>query len=130
MLVLDENLPEGQRRLLRSRRIRFRVVGEDVAVGGTADEALLPVLRRLPQPTFFTLDRDFHRADWAHRDYCLAWLDVPYQEAAEFIRGFLRHPAFDTQAKRLGTVARVHAGGIHFWRFGQPGQKAERWSDE
>jgi len=48
MLVLDENLPAGQRLLLRKWRIRFRLVGVDVAVWGAEDENLLPVLHGLP----------------------------------------------------------------------------------
>ena len=42
MLVLDENLPAGQQQLLRERRIRFRVIGVDVAPSGTTDENLIP----------------------------------------------------------------------------------------
>jgi len=42
MLVLDENLPAIQRQLLRDWRIRFRVVGVDVAIAGTRDENLIP----------------------------------------------------------------------------------------
>src|ERR1051325_2322863 len=116
MLVLDENLPAGQRLLLRKWGIRFRVVGVDVASWGADDENLVPILHRLPQPTFFSLDRDFYRPSWAHASYGLVWLDVADDHAAEFIRRFLRHPSFDTQAKRLGTVMRVHAGGIVCWR--------------
>ena len=130
MLVLDENLPAGQRRLLRNWRMPCRTVGDEVAVAGTADANLLPVLRGLPRPTFFTLDRDFHRADWAHRAYCLAWLDVPHPHAADFIRRFLRHPAFGTQARRMGAVVRIHPGGVHFWRVGQRQPQAVRWRDE
>ena len=95
MLMLDENLPASQQRLLRKWRIRFRLVGGEVASWGTGDENLIPALHRLAQPTFFTLDRDFHRRDWAHAGYCLVWLDVPDDHAADFIRRFLRHPAFD-----------------------------------
>jgi hypothetical protein len=49
MLVLDENLPAGQRRLLRNWRIRFRQVGVDIATWGTEDAGLLPVLHHLPR---------------------------------------------------------------------------------
>ncbi len=106
MLVLDENLPARQRHLLRSWRIRFRVVGGEVAFSGAKDENLIPVLHRLSNPTFFSLDRDFFQWDLAHSAYCLVWLDVRGKEAAGFIRRFLRHPSFDTQAKRMGGVAR------------------------
>jgi hypothetical protein len=130
MLVLDENLPAGQQQLLRKRRIRFRVIGADVASRGTDDENLLAVLHHLPQPTFFSLDQDFYRPDWAHSSYGLVWLDVRGRQAAEFIRRFLRHPLFVTQAKRLGIVARVHADGIVYWQARQSAPKAIRWRQE
>jgi hypothetical protein len=41
MLVLDENLPEGQRLWLRKWRIRFRAVGIEVASSGTKDSNLI-----------------------------------------------------------------------------------------
>ncbi len=46
MLVLDENLPAGQRSLLRKWRIRFRVVGAEIAASGTLDPNLIPILHR------------------------------------------------------------------------------------
>ncbi len=116
MLAIDENLPAGQRFLLRSWGIRFRTVGVDVASFGTDDENLIPILHRLPQPTFFSLDRDFYRPDRAHTGYALVWLDIAADEAAEFIRRFLKHPLFETQGKRMGVVARVHADGVVQWR--------------
>jgi hypothetical protein len=113
--------------LLRKWRIHFRAIGVDIAAPGTQDENLIPVLQRLAEPMFFTLDRHFFRADWAHADYGLAWLDVADSEAAEFIRRFLRHPEFGTQSKRLGVVARVGAAGVRFWRKGQPHLQRVEW---
>jgi hypothetical protein len=127
MLVLDENLPASQQKSLRKWRIRFRVVGLDVAPSGTTDEDVVPILHGLPQPTFFTLDSDFYRRDWAHAGYCLVWLDVRRREAADFIRRFLRHPRFDTQAKRMGVVARVHTEGVLYWRIGSSSARSELW---
>jgi hypothetical protein len=117
MLVLDENLPAGQRQLLRSWRVRFRTVGREVAFFGAKDENLIPLLHRLANPTFFSLDRDFYRQEAANRSYCLVWLDVRAGEAGKFIRAFLRHPEFRTHAKRKGVVARVYPGGVQFWRM-------------
>ena len=127
MLVLDENLPAGQRLLLRKWRLRFRVVGVDVAARGTDDENLVPVLHSLSQPTFFSLDRDFYRPDWAHPNYGLIRLDVADDQAAEFILRFLRHSTFDTQAKRKGIVARVHSEGGAFWRAGEHSLHLAPW---
>ncbi len=117
MLVLDENLPDGQQQLLRKARIRFRVIGVEVGAAGTQDENLIPVLHRLARPTFFSLDRDFYRPSWANPNYCLVWLDVADHRAAEFIRRFLQHPVFGTQAKRMGRVVRVHAEALLAWEF-------------
>ena len=130
MLVLDENLPADQQQLLRKWRIHFRFIGVDVAASGAEDENLIPLLHRLPHPTFFTLDRDFYRRDWAHPNYCLVWLDVRRREAAEFIRRFLRHPSFDTQAKRMGIVARVHAAGVIYWQTGKRSSQSLFWQAE
>ena len=52
-----------------------------------------------------------------------------YNQVAQFIRRFLKHSAFDTQAKRLGIVARVHPSGVKFWRKGQPGLRATEWEE-
>lgn len=130
MLVLDENLPEGQQLWLRKWRVHFRVVGIEVAASGTKDINLIPVLHRLANPTFFTLDRDFYRPDWAHRGYCLVWLDVRGRQAAEFIQRFLKHPTFDTQAKRMGAVVRVHADGVSYWRVAQSVPTSTGWPDK
>lgn len=130
MLVLDENLSAGQQLWLRKWRIRFRMVGAEIAAAGDQDENLIPALHRLAQPTFFTLDRDFYRPTLAHSGYCLVWLDVRGRLAAEFIRRFLRHSRFDTQAKRLGLVVRIHDLGVHFWRVAVRREHFAPWSDE
>jgi len=127
MFLLDENLPEGQRRLLREWRVRFRVVGIDIGRTGTKDENLIPVLHRLPQATFFSLDHFFFRQDLLHDSYCLVWLDVADDQAADFIRRFLKHPRFDSQAKRLGKVVRVQADGAHFRQMGNPVLQNLQW---
>jgi hypothetical protein len=43
------------------------------------------------------------------------------------VRRFLRHVDFDTSAKRLGKIVRVHAGGLSFYdsRHGKP--KSAAW---
>ena len=51
MLVLDENLPAGQRLRLHDWFIHFRVIGIDIAESGTRDENLIPVFHRLQRHT-------------------------------------------------------------------------------
>jgi hypothetical protein len=117
MIVLDENIPESQRVLLRVWRIRARQVGRDFGRGGTKDEALIPFLLQLARPTFFTRDLGFYDRRLTHGGYCLVTLEVGQYEAASFTRRFLRHRAFDTSRKRMGTVARVSHTGIRRWRL-------------
>lgn len=127
MNVLDENIVAEQRGQLRQWRIPFRRIGEHLAAFGALDENLIPVLHQLPQPTFFTSDEDFFKVSLSHAHYALIYLDVSDTETAEFIRRFLKHPAFETQAKRLGVVARVRASGVRFWRKGKSGLQKVEW---
>jgi hypothetical protein len=77
--------------------------------------------------TFFTLDWDFFDPVLRHPAYCLAWLDVRADDAAYFLRCFLKHPAFDTAAKRMGVVARVHHDGVAFWQRNRTPLQSARW---
>jgi hypothetical protein len=125
--VLDENLVVQQCEKLREWRIPFRQIGEQLAIQGISDENLLPILHRLPQPTFFTHDKDFFRVSLCHSNYAVVYLDVNDTTAAEYIRRFLRHPAFDTTVKRLGIVARVRTNGVQFWKKGRRQLRLVGW---
>ena len=129
MLILDENISELEVWRLREARIAVRVVGVDLAEKSDSDEEIIPLLHRLKQPTFFTKDRDFWKRELLHARYCLVYLDVAeYEgEVAAAIRRFLRHPAFDTHAKRLGKVVHVQARGIKFWQRGKRTLEAVKW---
>ena len=116
MNLLDENFPEDQLPQLRAWRIPVRRIGRDCARLGVKDPDILPLLHRLGRVTFFTLDWDFYKAPLCHPAYCLVWLDVRADDAAHFVRCFLKHPLFKTQAKRMGAVVRVHHGGLLFWQ--------------
>ena len=56
MNILDENIVESQRQLLRSWRVRIRQIGHEVGRAGMLDEEILPLLRRIGHATFFTRD--------------------------------------------------------------------------
>lgn len=116
MNLLDENIPLEQRDLLRGWGVRCRAIGQDIAPLSIGDDNIVVLLHRLKQPTFFTRDEDFFKPSLGHPVYALVWLDVAPEEAALFVRRFLRHPRFQTKAARLGSVARVHHDGIHFWQ--------------
>ena len=116
MNILDENIPESQRQLLRGWRIPVRQIGLDVGRQGLKDEEIISLLLQARRATFFTLDFDFRRWELRHHRYCLVCMDVRKQDAAIFVRRFLQHPQFDTAAKRMGTIVRVSPPGLTVWR--------------
>jgi hypothetical protein len=128
MNVLDENIVSDQRHLLRKWRIRVKQIGVDIGKQGMKDQdQVIPLLHRLRQPVLFTADLGFYDRKFAHQRYGLVCLAVGAQEAASFIRRFLRHPAFDAKAKRMGKVVRVSEVGIRVWVLGEDKELAIGW---
>jgi hypothetical protein len=114
--VLDENILRSQRELLRSWRIRCQHIGHDLGRPGLADDEVLAMLLRLGRATLFTRDLRLARPALCDRRLCLVTLDVGQHETASFVRRVLRHPALNTQARRLGTVVRATHTGLRVWR--------------
>ena len=112
MNLLDENFPADQSDLLRKFGVPVRQFGRDAGRFGMSDEEIFPLLHRLRGVTFLTHDRDFSGSDSCHPDYCLVWLAVKQDFLAEYARRLLRHPEFDTLAKRMGKVLAVGPSGI------------------
>lgn len=129
MNVLDENIIASQRAQFRRWRIPFRQVGYELANQGAADAHITPLLLRLKQPTFFTRDFDFFKPRLRHPRYCVAWLNVRPDQAATFIRRFLRHTEFCTHQHRLGRIVRINSGGIASWQQGLRGLAHFDWMD-
>ena len=127
MNLLDENFPEDQLPLLKERHVPFRRIGHHVARWGVKDADIIPLLHRFRGVTFFTHDRDFFKAILCHPAYCLVWLDVRADDAAYFVRHFLKHPVFNTSAKRMGLVARAHHNGVDFWQRNRAALRHARW---
>lgn len=128
MNVLDENIDIVQRERLRAGRIHFRHIGTSAGWPGMKDRnEIIPFLHTLRRPTFLTRDKDFYLAELRHAGYCLVFLDVAYKDAADYIRRFLRHPAFRTQAQRMGKVIRVRPTGLSWWEMGRETEHAMSW---
>jgi hypothetical protein len=125
--LLDENFPADQRLSLRRWRIPHRQLGAEVSHLGLKDDDIIPLLHRVGPVTFFTHDEDFFKHRLCHAAYCLVWLDVKEDDMAALVRRFLRHSAFVTQRKRMGTVARAHREAVHFWARGQPRLQTRFW---
>jgi hypothetical protein len=113
--ILDENILESQRRLLRDWRVSVRQIGHDIGRKGLKDREIITLLQQQRRVTFFTLDADFYQPSLCHAKYCLVCLEVRKHEAALFIRRILRHPNFNTVAKRLGKIVRISSAKIAMW---------------
>lgn len=128
MIVLDHNIPKDQAQQLRRRRIHFRQIGFDVGRPEWEDQQeIIRYLHATKQTTFITRDLGFFRAPLRHANYCLVTLAVPVLETAEYISKLLRHPHFNTRAKRSGNVIRVSTKSITFWEMGRQRQNIARW---
>jgi hypothetical protein len=123
----EQNIPEDQRQLLRGWRIRVRQIGHEAGSPGMQDEEIIPLLHRTESSTFFTRDLGFYRGPLCHMQYCIVCLAVSRYEAASFIRRFLRHPQFQTQAMRLGKVIRSSHTGITLWQLHSDTQEKVGW---
>ena len=117
MNVLDENIPASQRQLLESWRTGPRQIGFNVGRRGMQDDEIIVFLQHLRRPTFFTRDKDFYDRKLVHARYALVYLAVEKNEVAYFVRRLLRHPALNTQSKRMGAVVRASSAGLSVWRL-------------
>jgi hypothetical protein len=117
MNLLDENIPDIQRRLIQNRHLPVYQIGVDIATKGIKDQAIISLLHALGRPTFFTQDHAFYRRALCHPEYCLVHLDVQEDEVADFVLRTLRHAELNTRAKRMGTVVRVAPERISLWRL-------------
>ncbi len=128
MNILDEDIGLSQRQQLEAWKIHFRQIGVEIGSSGMKDhEEIIPLLHRLKRPTFFTLDRGFYRPTLRHQGYCLVFLAVWEDEAAAYIRRFLRHVTFRTQAQRMGKVVRVYHSGVSYWHVNVKKAQALSW---
>jgi hypothetical protein len=128
VIILDHNIPEDQAQQLRGRRIHFRQIGFEVGRPEWDDQQeILRFLHATKQITFFTRDLGFFRSSWRHTNYCLVTLTVPVLETAHYISKLLRHPQFNTRAKRNGKVIRVSTKNINFWDIRRQRPSTARW---
>ncbi|MEK6409704.1 MAG: hypothetical protein AABN34_22500 [Acidobacteriota bacterium] len=128
MNVLDENIVREEREHLQSWNVHFRLIGDDLGRLGMKDRnEIIPLSHNLRLPTFFPRDRDFYRPDLRHAGYCLVFLDVAHDEAAQYISRFLRLASFRSRTQRMGKVVRVRRGGVSYWQVGSEKQSATSW---
>ncbi len=129
MNVLDENIVASQRECLRSWGVRVRQIGVDIGRKGLQDDAIVPFLRELRRPTFFTRDRGFFHRENCHPKFCVVCLHVASEEVAVFVRRVLRHSRQNTQANRMGLVVRASHGGLGLWRLHAQEEEIVPWEE-
>ena len=129
MIVLDENILDGQRLMLEGWKIAARQVGLDVGRKGLKDEEIVILLRRLRQPTFFTRDQGFYSAKLRHQHYAVVVAAVGQYELAAFVRRLLHHSEFDTFAKRAGKIIRIALNGITWWQVRRQQEAFKIWAE-
>lgn len=91
------------------------------------DQEIVPLLQTLGRATFFTRDLDFYKRALCHSGYCLVYVAAGQAEVAALARRLLRHPLFDTWARRRGNVIRVSRAGIRVWRLHAPIEQVVGW---
>ena len=116
MNILDENIINNQCQLLKNWRILFRQIGYGIGSKGIQDKEIITLLHSLRSSTFFTRDDDFFSRKLCHSGYCLVYLAVKKEEAAVFIRRFLRNKDFNHQKNRLGKVIKISHSGLLVWK--------------
>jgi hypothetical protein len=83
------------------------------------DEAIPSLLRRLPGPTFVTInERDSWHPALAGEQYCLVCLALPDSRAREIpqlLRTLSRLPEFRTKARRTGKVIRITEREVSYY---------------
>lgn len=117
----------SQARLLERWRIRVRQIGYDIGHMGMQDQEIITLLHGLNKTTFFTRDRDFFDHSLCHANYCLVNLNVDKNDAAVFIRRVLRHPALNSDTKRMGKVIRVTGERLYIWHLRTEEQEKLIW---
>jgi len=127
MNILDENIPESQRQLLHSWRIKSKQIGHEIGCQGMKDDEIIPFLHKLRSTNFFTRDLGFFRRQLCHSNYCLIILDIGQYEVASFIKRFLQHPKFNIRTKRMGKVVRITHIGVQVWRLYAEKEEEIRW---
>lgn len=100
----------------------------DIGRDGMGDTEIITLLHQLRNPTFFTRDDDFYRKELRHRNYCIVYLAIRKEEAANFVRRFLRFNETNTVAKRMGNVIRVTQSSISILRLNYQKYLQFTWS--
>jgi hypothetical protein len=124
--VLDEQIDEEYYIELR-RHISIDKVGYGFGRAGMQDEEVRRELHKSGK-TFHTQDKGYYHPIHRHHAYCLVYYDVLDKELVTYTRRFLRHPQFNTHAKRMGKVVRVTTQYIEVWSLKSENREIIEWN--
>ena len=124
--VLDENVIKQNYQALR-RRFSMVKVGDGFGYPSMSDENIRSELHHSKQ-TFHTQDRRFCHPRHRHPTYGLVFYDMEDKDFVSYVQRFLRHPRFNTRAKRMGKVVRVTLEQIEVWEYHHENQEIVEWT--
>lgn len=129
MIILDENILQGQREKLIRWKIKFKHIGYDLSYKGIIDENIIVLLHKFKQATLFTRDSNFFNNKLVHNNYCIVHVNVKPKDVAIFIRKFLKTTLFDSKYKRIGNIIRVSYQGIKWLQLNEKVEKQFLWNE-
>lgn len=113
--ILDEHVIASHVDQIRRKIPSTAQIGIDWGESGWDDiEQIIPHLHH-SKATFHTLDEDFFKRRFLHNDYCIIFYDLSGKDFVEFFQKILKHPLFDTHAKRLGKIIKVSLTHLSYW---------------
>ena len=123
--VLDADVRQQDYQALR-RRFSMVKVGDGFGYSSMSDGDIRRELHHSKQ-TFHTQDRRFCHPRHRHPTYCLVFYDVADPDFVSCVQRFLRHPRFNTRAKRMGKVVRVTLEHIEVWELHRENREIVEW---
>jgi len=124
--VLDEQVGNQHYRVLQ-RWISIAKIGDGFGWKSMQDDEVRRELHGSGK-TFHTQDKGYYYPKHRHRTYCLVHYDVEDDELVTYIRRFLRHPQFNTHARRMGKVVRVTGQYIEVWSLNSDNREIIEWN--
>jgi hypothetical protein len=126
MIVLDEQLLSYGLRALIARWYRGTVTDITQLRPNSVitDEAIPPLLRAAPRPTFVTINvTDFWRRLAPDVRFCIACFAVPHTRAEEIpdlLRRLFALAPLRTRSQRLGKIARISQRQVQYYTSDAP----------
>jgi hypothetical protein len=94
------------------------------------EDDVIPLLQSLRHAVLFTCDLGLFKRELCHSRYAIVCLQIPDSEVATYVKRFLRHYEFDTNAKRMGKVVRLSPKKIQCWSVKKETESEVPWKTD